>query len=282
MPTQETANYPGAYDVLTDKEAKQDKVAKADFNRIQNILEALEAELGLNVAGDQTDLVTRLAYCLEDDGSFKHGTSFPGSPRTGDYFFRTDENIAYIYNGSWRAQSGITSYAAGSYQFFGPTLITTGNNASYTKVQEIYVPRSGTIRIVFGLASKQGTSGNGSARIYRNGSAVGTVRSRTGGDLWIDYSEDISGWATGDLLQIYAKHDGDANGIDVGAVRLYENVPPEPTCAASAGYWRGVSNIYRADTNLSAYAALGAIGDFYIRLSGQTYVKTGSSTWTLT
>jgi hypothetical protein len=41
-------------------------------------------------------------------------------------------------------------------------------------------------------------------RIYRNGSAVGTERS-TSSETDVVFSQDISGWTAGDMVQIYAK-----------------------------------------------------------------------------
>ncbi len=41
-------------------------------------------------------------------------------------------------------------------------------------------------------------------RIYRNGVAVGTERSTTS-TSYVNYSEDISGWSAGDLIQLYTR-----------------------------------------------------------------------------
>lgn len=100
---QETSNYPGSLDVLTDQEAKKDKASKSVINRIQNIIEAIEAELGTDPAGSATDLKTRLYVCIDNDGALRKGTSFPASPIEGQSFYRTDEDQWYIYNGSaWK------------------------------------------------------------------------------------------------------------------------------------------------------------------------------------
>jgi hypothetical protein len=142
------------------------------------------------------------------------------------------------------------------------------------------------LRIVYGQQSGNTGStavgnGDGSSRIYRNGSAVGTVNTiASGGTTWTEYSEDISGWAAGDLLQLYGKYNSDANGLDLGAMKIYENVPATESFASSAGVMKGVSNIYYGDIDIPTN--LGAVGDIYIKADGRTYVKTGASTWTQT
>lgn len=102
----EAASYPGSLDTLPDYEAKQDVVDKAIINRIQNILEAIEGELGTDVAGSAATLKARLAISIADDGSVQHGTSFPGTPVANQVFTRTDQDILY------RRNSGDTAWVA--------------------------------------------------------------------------------------------------------------------------------------------------------------------------
>lgn len=75
-------------------------------------------------------------------------------------------------------------------------------SASYTKVKEVTVNRTGTWSTSFTLKQSGGTTAYG--RIYRNGVAVGTERSESGTD-YVTYSEDITGWLNGDKLQLYLK-----------------------------------------------------------------------------
>lgn len=92
---------------------------------------------------------------------------------------------------------------AGDYQLITVAGPATTTSQTYVKLIEFRVAQSGTYRIKFGLsASYAGQQVNG--QIYKNGSAVGTERSVTG-TTYVDYSEDISSWAVGDLCQIYAK-----------------------------------------------------------------------------
>ena len=78
---------------------------------------------------------------------------------------------------------------------------TTAPVGAYIKVKEIYLSRDGALRIKFSIKSSNG--GTGKARIYRNGTGVGTERWTTS-LTYDEYSQDITGWSQGDLLQIYA------------------------------------------------------------------------------
>ena len=75
------------------------------------------------------------------------------------------------------------------------------NNNSYEKKLETYATRGGAYRISFTIFVES-TIGV-KAKIHRNGAAVGTERSLTG-NTSSTYSEDISGWTRGDLIQVYA------------------------------------------------------------------------------
>lgn len=85
---------------------------------------------------------------------------------------------------------------------------------TYDKVKEIKMGAAGVYRIKFTL--KQSGVGGGHTvygRIYVNGSAVGTERSRTDTTATV-YSEDITTSAAGDLIQIYSKSSANSNTAD--------------------------------------------------------------------
>ena len=113
--------YPGVLDVFANNEAKKDKVSAADMNAVQDAIEAIEAELGTDPAGSLTTLVARLAVALADNGAMQQGTSFPVSGLVdGQMFYRTDENVMYIYNGAtWDAQGQSLSAIAFSFALGG-------------------------------------------------------------------------------------------------------------------------------------------------------------------
>lgn len=83
----------------------------------------------------------------------------------------------------------------------------TYSTPTYAKVKEIefgvaIFPGTATIRISFDLKAQTGAANDCYGRIYRNGAAVGTLRGTTSSS-YITYSEDVSGWAAGDKIQLY-------------------------------------------------------------------------------
>jgi hypothetical protein len=115
---------------------------------------------------------------------------------------------------------GLGSSAAGDIQQSSADTARASAGASYVKIKEIVVPRSGTLRIKFDLESSGG--GNTNGRIYKNGVAVGTVRTAVAAG-YTTYSEDISGWTVGDLCQLYIQEAGAAG--NARNFRIYEAVP---------------------------------------------------------
>ncbi len=117
---QETSDYPGALDSWVDLTDKEDLAEVSDINKIKAAIEAVQTELGTDVAGSLTNLVDRLAVMMEDNGAMNQGTSFPGTPVEGQVFYRTDTDTVYIYDGStWDTMatpamtvSSVTSFSA--------------------------------------------------------------------------------------------------------------------------------------------------------------------------
>ena len=111
---------------------------------------------------------------------------------------------------------GISAGGVGSTQLSGYTAASTYLIISvdpevqvwfgaYTKYREIRLDKGGSLRISFDLYCP-GDGNDAHARIYRNGSAVGIARERTAVG-WQTFTEDISGWSAGDLVQLYAYHE---------------------------------------------------------------------------
>lgn len=69
----------------TTKEDKVDDASASDINDIQ---------------GEIVDIETALANIINTDGSLRQGSSFPGSPVTGQLFYRTDLQAIYVYSGT--------------------------------------------------------------------------------------------------------------------------------------------------------------------------------------
>lgn len=210
------------------------------------------------------------------------------SPGTSGQCLKTQGSSA---NPTW--SNPLSDYAAGTYLIAGPSEIVSMATSSYTKFVELRVSRSGTLSTIFGMSGNNG-GGNMYGQIYRNGSAVGTLRTLAQNSAWTEYSEDIAGWVAGDLLQIYAK--SDANGWEpncfVGGLRVYDNAPIQESF--TPGY-AGIGNASRvmiwysgADDPTDAtgikFNSAGSVGDLYIFSGGGAgatlYVKTDATTWT--
>lgn len=228
-----SASYPAGLKTFTPKEDKVDLVQAAFFNDSEAEIMAIESSLGINPQGSAADLATRLLRNILANGSFNHGTSFPGSPNTGDFFYRTDLLFCYVYDGAtWIPVVPSLQAVAGTYQgntdgsldgwTCDASRIAASSVTAYTKIKEIIIPRSGVLSISFTI-SIPGNEGYG--RIYRNGVAVGTERHLAGADMQT-YSEDISGWVAGDLCQLYTKS-ADGASVTISNFRISESVPPD-------------------------------------------------------
>ena len=118
--------------------------------------------------------------------------------------------------------NSVSPNVAGQCKLSIPTELTyTTTSTSYAKLLELYVPKPGSLRIKFTLWSNS-ASVTAYARIYRNGIAIGTERSNTATNTI--YSEDISGWSPGDLLQIYAKVSASGTAY-VGSIQVGVDSP---------------------------------------------------------
>ncbi len=65
------ASYPGSLKTFTTKSNLVDLVDASHINDLQLEVAAIETELGTDIAGSVTDLVTRLTVLLNDDGTIK-------------------------------------------------------------------------------------------------------------------------------------------------------------------------------------------------------------------
>jgi hypothetical protein len=186
-----------------------------------------------------------------------------------------------MFNGVDKFIGGVSAapFTAGDY-FAGGTFRVGVNPTSTTptKVLEVYISRPGTIRIKFHL---DGSAATCNGQIYRNGSAVGTLRSTAAG-TGVTYSEDISGWSVGDLCQLYVYNSSGANDTFGATLLLYEGTP---TSITSNYVTYPASFTYIGSITPTTFLNdLGAIGDLYMLTGGGAsttlYVKTAATTWT--
>jgi len=94
---------------------------------------------------------------------------------------------------------------------------------AYVKLKEILLDRPlDNCRIKFDL--NRNASFDAYGRIYKNGVAIGTERHTGAADGWFTYSEDLAGWLTGDLIQIYGYTTGGT--CSTRNMRFYyDNIP---------------------------------------------------------
>lgn len=169
-------------------------------------------------------------------------------------------------NPQWTDITDITVSAGDSLVLYSGCFGTTGSS-TYIKQLEVMVPYSGTYRISFGLRKLSAQDVYG--KIYRNGVAVGTERGPIGW-TWTEFSEDISGWTKGDLLQIYTTNKINTDGVHVGNLRVMadKGITPLP------------SFTYKVNTAFSTQMnGLGSTGDVMVTADGKIYVSSGGS-WT--
>ena len=97
------------------------------------------------------------------------------------------------------------------------------NSTNYTKITEIRIAIAGAIRTKFHLR-RYDTTGTAYGRLYKNGAAVGTARSNTSSaGVW--YEEDLSGFAAGDLLQLYTKQSSSSGQVCAKELSLSITAP---------------------------------------------------------
>jgi hypothetical protein len=98
----------------------------------------------------------------------------------------------------------------------------TAGASSYTKVKEIKIPRSGTLKVSFQLKKTAGSIGYAYGKVYRNGSAVGPEHG-TNSSEYVLYTDVISGWSVGDLCQLYTHYTNASYETYANNFRLYTN-----------------------------------------------------------
>jgi len=163
---------------------------------------------GGSVRGGQTDFATGIGFFLGYSGSdykFSVGNSTKYLKWDGNDL-QVGGDIIATGNIKTHAvtQDKLEPYEAGDVSLHYDDYVHDVQSTTYTKAKELRIPRGGELRITFSISMSNATRAYG--RIYRNGSPVGTERSTT----WTppdyeSFTEDISGWSPGDLVQIYIR-----------------------------------------------------------------------------
>jgi len=127
----------------------------------------------------------------------------PGTPVEGHFLYDSGQDILkYRDNSAFRSvMAEFTLDETATTLVLGrATTERSTTNTTATKVKEIKVMASGGLYTRFDLRSGGGATVYG--QIDRNGSSVGTLRSTTS-TTDISFTETITGWTAGDLLQLY-------------------------------------------------------------------------------
>jgi len=121
------------------------------------------------------------------------------------------------------SRSKLENCIAGEYLEVSTGGGTVGYTGVWQKIKEIYLPFGGTYRVRFDLAATDHTCTAG-ARIYKNGVAHGSAVPATSSTP-VAYTQDISGWSGGDLLQLYLFIDAPNKFATTTYLRVYSGNP---------------------------------------------------------
>ena len=127
----ETTGYPAALDTWSNLTDKEDLAEVSDINKLKNAVTAMQTESGTDVAGSATDLKSRLAVTIANDGAIQNGTSYPVSPVANQQFTRTDEDISYRRNAANTAWLAI----GGGHSRLSTTTIASGTNSGNITIE---------------------------------------------------------------------------------------------------------------------------------------------------
>jgi hypothetical protein len=232
---QQTSDYPGSLDTWVTLTDKEDLAEVSDINKIKAAIEATQTELGADVAGSATNLLTRLAKILADSGAIKQGTSFPGITESGLLFFRTDLDKFYIRNAAndaWDEIGAGVDYDDGTtYTEVLAGTERSRSNIAYGKMKELSpLQRAGVVTITW--QHKIGGGGqSGHTKLYINDVAVGTEQGITN-TAYENETEAAVSVSANDKIQIYGKTADGAHTVYVDELALKclnPTVPQEAT-----------------------------------------------------
>lgn len=217
---QETSDYPTSLDTFVTLTDKEDLAEASDINKMKAAITAVQTELGLDPAGTQTDLVTRLAKILATSGALRQGTSYPGTTEPGLIFFRTDLDKVYIRNAAdnaWDEIGAAIDYNDGTtYTEIEALTERSVNSASFVELKRISpLIREGIVTITFDM--NQSTFGSTSnIRLYINSvyetgfeasiTDTTTYTSKTFSAVPVSANDVISLWGNTNSGIVYVKN----------------------------------------------------------------------------
>ena len=167
----------------------------------------------MGIVGGFTGLTKGAAYYVKDDQTL--GTTpgtitiFVGTAiSTTEILIKGEGTLQEYIDDSISGAGHADEFIAGSDLVISADLMRQTQNNTYTKLKEIEVHRvAGVFTIKFSHEySQSGSPTTAYARIYVNGSPVGTERSTSSAGGYTLYTENIT-VVQGDLVQLYAKLD---------------------------------------------------------------------------
>ena len=196
-------------------------------------LQAISADLGTITAGNIT---LDTSGFLRTDGKDNFADTTAGiflGYDTDAYKLNIGDDTQYIsWDGTDLVVNGYALTADVTYAE-GDVLIESADTERSSTTQtepgekdkEIRINRGGTLRIKFSLRRDGGGSaGTCYARIYKNGSGVGTERSNST-ITFEEHSEDIADWSPGDLVQLQVWVGGAGVISGIKEFRIYASTP---------------------------------------------------------
>lgn len=181
-----------------------------NVNGLYIAVPALQTLLGnaLTLKGSVADLVTRLSRAISADGVLPKGTSFPASPIDGQLFYRTDQDIPYVYDsgsGTWKPGFDNVLYALldGTRNFTGDVTIKKAAPG---------------VRLI-------GTEGSAKDVLIRESAGVVTISKNTGTELspvWTEMFrvEMAVGFYTPKTRVVYTANDNFTVPAGVTSIRV--------------------------------------------------------------
>jgi hypothetical protein len=157
---------------------------------------------GLNLASGVGSSILPVANGGTGVASGAIDALLPSQTGNSGKFLTTNGSIS-----SWGLAGAPTYYATTGSQLAEALTERTSSSATYVKAKEITLVGSGTLYFTWEMKAQNSTV---YTVIYRNGALVGTVKSNTN-TSYVTYTDTISGWSNGDLMQLYYHSDGNPN-----------------------------------------------------------------------
>lgn len=178
--------------------------------------------VGIGTAKPNDRLTIKGALSLEEisppSETLGYGKIYVKDP-DGELYFKNEAGTEY------KLSAGGEDFIAGDYLLnANDTERTCFCFHTHMLIKETKIGRGGSLRIKFD--AKSGYGGPANAQIRRNNTPVGTLHS-IDPTSYVTYTEDISGWSKGDLVQVWGYSDGVLEeDIKVRNFRLYVDNPP--------------------------------------------------------